>query len=178
MAMIQPRSRLQQTFSHFQYPLPEQTQLSLVTGPTNVPLLNLTLGQLLVRQAETYGNLECLVFPWTRARWTYADLNDKADKVANGLLAMGVNKGDRIGIMAGNCEQYISVFFGVARVGGILVVLNNTYTTAELEFALSHTGLYTLTIYFKQLSADIGTRMPDFVPHSPNWPSLAGRNIG
>lgn len=83
------------------------------------------------------------MFPWTGSRWTYKDLDGEADKVARGLLAMGVEKGDRVGIMAGNCEQYISIFFGVARVGAILVVLNNTYTAAELDFALTHTGLYT-----------------------------------
>jgi long-chain acyl-CoA synthetase len=55
---------------------------------------------------------------------------------------MGIQKGDRIGIMAGNCEQYISVFFAAARVGAILVVLNNTYTPSELYYALGHTGMY------------------------------------
>ncbi|RMJ28843.1 long-chain-fatty-acid-CoA ligase [Aspergillus sp. HF37] len=139
MAISQPRSRLQQTLSHLQHPQSLPSPISLVTGPTHPPLLDLTLGQLLARQTDTYGNLECLVFPWTGARWSYSVLNDEADKVARGLLAMGVQKGDRVGIMAGNCEQYISVFFGVARVGAILIVLNNTYTAAELDFALSHT---------------------------------------
>ena len=129
--------RLQQTLSHLQ---PRPTALSFVVGPTQPPLLNLTLGQLLARQTEGYGDLECLVVPWTGARWTYADLDYEADKVARALLAMGVQKGDRVGIMAGNCEQYVSVFFGIARIGAILVVLNNTYTTAELDFALTHTG--------------------------------------
>lgn len=84
--------------------------------------------------------------PWTGARWTYEELDVEANRVARGLLAMGVQKGDRVGIMAGNCEQYISVFFGVARVGAILVVLNNTYTAAELDFALKHTGSSTLLL--------------------------------
>ncbi|RJE23324.1 long-chain-fatty-acid-CoA ligase [Aspergillus sclerotialis] len=144
MATTQQRSatasthnRLQQTVSHLHPPRP--VPLSLVAGPTDPPLLNLTLGQLLARQVVAYGAVECLVFPWTGARWTYAELSSEADKVAKGLLAMGVQRDDRVGIIAGNCEQYVSIFFGVARVGAILVVLNKTYTAAELDFALSHT---------------------------------------
>ncbi|KAL5359947.1 hypothetical protein BJX96DRAFT_164798 [Aspergillus floccosus] len=130
--------RLQQTLSHVQPPKVTQ-QLSVVYGPTQPELLEITLGELLSLQSLQYGDYECLVFPWTGARWTYADLDDEANRVARGLLASGIKKGDRIGIMAGNCEQYISVFFAAARVGAILVVLNNTYTPSELYYALDHT---------------------------------------
>ncbi|KAL4794204.1 hypothetical protein BDV19DRAFT_399523 [Aspergillus venezuelensis] len=129
--------RLQQTLSHLTPP--QVQQLSIVYGETQPELLDVTLGELLTLQSLQYGDYECLVFPWTGARWTYADLNDEADRVARGMLAMGIQKGDRVGIMAGNCEQYISVFFAAARVGAILVVLNNTYTPSELYYALDHT---------------------------------------
>lgn len=133
--------RLQQALSHVQ-PKPIPLQLSIVEGPTQPELLEITLGELLTLQSLEYSDYECLVFPWTGARWTYSDLHDESDRVARGLLAMGIQKGDRIGIMAGNCEQYISVFFGAARVGAILVVLNNTYTPSEVYYALSHTGMF------------------------------------
>ena len=129
--------RLQQTLSHVQS-VKGPVQLSIVEGPTQPELLDITLGELLTLQALQYGDYECLVFPWTGARWTYSDLKREADRLARGLLAMGIQKGDRIGIMAGNCEQYISVFFAAARVGAILVVLNNTYTSSELYYALNH----------------------------------------
>lgn len=132
--------RLQQTLSHVQ-PKPAPLQLSIVEGPTEPELLEITLGELLTLQSLKYSDYECLVFSWTGARWTYSDLNDESDRVARGLLAMGIQKGNRIGIMAGNCEQYISVFFGAARVGAILVVLNNTYTPSEVYYALDHTGM-------------------------------------
>ncbi|EAW07130.1 putative long-chain-fatty-acid-CoA ligase [Aspergillus clavatus NRRL 1] len=130
--------RLQQTLSHLEPPKAPRQLLSIVQGETP-GLLDLTLGELLTLQSLRYGDHECLVFPWTGARWTYAALKDEADRVARGLLAMGIKKGDRVGIMAGNCEQYISVFFAAARVGAILVVLNNTYTPSELSYALGHT---------------------------------------
>lgn len=140
--MAVPRSvhRLQQTLSHV-HPPPAPLQWSMVAGPTQPKLMGITLGELLTLQALQYGDYECLVFPWTGARWTYADLKDEADRLARGMLAMGIQKGDRVGIMAGNCEQYISVFFAAARVGAILVVLNNTYTPSELYYALNHTGI-------------------------------------
>lgn len=133
--------RFKQTVSHVQ---PTSTsappQWSIVEGPTQPPLLSITLGQLLRIQALQYPNHECLVVPWTGARWTYTDLDHETDRLARGMMAMGIQKGDRVGIMAGNCEQYISVFFAAARVGAILVVLNNTYTLAELSYALDHSG--------------------------------------
>ncbi|KAJ5579449.1 uncharacterized protein N7459_005434 [Penicillium hispanicum] len=139
--MAAPRSvqRLQQTLSHVQ-PASASQQLSIVAGPTQPKLLDVTLGELLTFQALQYGDYECLVFPWTGTRWTYAQLKDEADRLARGMLAMGIQKGDRIGVMAGNCEQYISVFFAAARVGAILVVLNNTYTPSEVYYALNHTA--------------------------------------
>lgn len=57
------------------------------------------------------------------------------------LQEVGIRPGDRVGIMAGNCEQYVATIFAVARVGGILVVLNNTYTPKEALRGLRHTGM-------------------------------------
>ena len=134
--------RLEQTLSHVR-PLPKPTNLewSIVEGPTQPALFDITLGELLTFQRLQYGDHECLVFPWTGTRWTYTELNEESNRLARGLLALGIQKGDRIGIMAGNCEQYISLFFAAARVGAILVVLNNTYTPSEVYYALNHTGL-------------------------------------
>jgi Acyl-CoA synthetases (AMP-forming)/AMP-acid ligases II len=139
MATTRSVQRLQQTVSHV-LPATAPLQWSIVAGPTQPELLDITLGELLTLQALQYGDYECLVFPWTGARWTYTNLKEEAERLARGMLAMGIQKGDRIGVMAGNCEQYISVFFAAARVGAILVVLNNTYTPSELYYALNHSG--------------------------------------
>lgn len=137
-----PLERLQQTLQHVQHQsaAPASKQLSIVHGPTEPELLDITLGELLTLQSLQYRDHECLVVPWTGTRWTYGDLDHESQLVARGLLAMGVQRGDRIGIMAGNCEQYVSMFFAAARVGAILVVLNNTYTPSEVYYALNHTG--------------------------------------
>lgn len=113
-----------------------QRQLSLINGPVDPPLVDLTLGELLDLQAYHHGTQECLVIPWTGARWSYHDLHSQSSALAQSLLNMGIVAGDRIGIMAGNCEQYAAVFFAVAKIGGILVILNNTYTAAEAMYGI------------------------------------------
>jgi acyl-CoA synthetase (AMP-forming)/AMP-acid ligase II len=67
-------------------------------------------------------------------------LRQESILLAKALLARGIRPGDRIGIMAGNCEQYASVFFACMRIGCILVILNNTYTSSEARYALKFTG--------------------------------------
>lgn len=115
------------------------SNLSILHGPSNPPLVTLTLSQMLDLQCRKYGDRECLVIPWTGARWTYNYLQDQSIILAKMLLDVGIMPGDRIGIMAGNCEQYVAALFAVARLGAILVVLNNTYTTPEAIHAMRHT---------------------------------------
>ncbi|KAI5457284.1 hypothetical protein BGZ63DRAFT_74860 [Mariannaea sp. PMI_226] len=122
---------------------PEPTQptqkLSLVAGPVDPPLVDLTLGELLELQTYQHGNQEALVIPWTGARWTYNDLNQQSSALSQAMLDMGIGVGDRVGIMAGNCEQYAAVFFAVAKIGAILVILNNTYTPTEAMYGIKFT---------------------------------------
>jgi long-chain acyl-CoA synthetase len=115
---------------------------SIVHGPSYPPLVTLTLGGLLDLQTRRYGSNEALIVRWTGARWTYNDLYDHSVNLAKMLLDVGIRPGDRIGIMAGNCEQYVSVIFAAARVGAILTVLNNTYTAGEALRAMRHTGKF------------------------------------
>ena len=115
----------------------ERQTLSILQGPVDPPLVDLTLGELLDLQCQHHGHQECLVTPWTGARWTYNELNQQSLQLARALVALGIGTGDRVGIMAGNCAEYAAVFFAVARLGGILVILNNTYTPTEAQYALS-----------------------------------------
>jgi len=118
---------------------PERTP-AVVHGSSSVPLLDLTLGELLDFQCTRYGSRECVVIPWSGARWTYNFLRQESIHLAKGMLEKGIRPGDRVAIMAGNCEQYVSIFFACMRIGAILVILNNTYTAAEAMYALEFTG--------------------------------------
>lgn len=119
--------------------LQEQIQ-SIVHGPAETPLLDFRLAELLDFQCERYGAQECLVIPWTGARWSYGFLRQESIWLARAMAARGIRPGHRIGIMAGNCEQYTAVFFACMRVGAILVILNNTYTASEALYALNFTA--------------------------------------
>jgi len=121
-------------------PQSNKQKLSIIHGPIDPPLVDLTLGELLNLQCLHYGTRECLVIPWTGARWTYNELNHQSSLLAAALLDMGIGVGDRVGIMAGNCEQYAAVFFAATRIGAILVILNNTYTPSEAQYGLKFSG--------------------------------------
>jgi acyl-CoA synthetase (AMP-forming)/AMP-acid ligase II len=136
-----PQRRLEQTKQHLlgtSKPKPEN--LSIVHGTHEPALVEQTLGDLLDEQCASRGDRECLVVPWSGARWTYNKLQLEARTLAKAMLAFGVKRGDRVGILAGNCEEYVAVFFATGYLGCILVVLNSTYTATEAKYALNHSG--------------------------------------
>jgi acyl-CoA synthetase (AMP-forming)/AMP-acid ligase II len=71
-------------------------------------------------------------------RWTYSQLNDRANRLANGLFKLGVEKGDRIGIIQVNCNQYIESYFACAKLGAILVPLNFRAKADELNYMIAN----------------------------------------
>lgn len=119
---------------------PSSIPLSIVHGPSEPALIDLTLGAFLDLQCRHYGGQECLVVPWTGARWTYNKLRDESISLAKMMLDVGVQLGDRVAVMAGNCEQFAALLFATVRIGAVLVVLNNTYTATEASRAMEHTG--------------------------------------
>ena len=116
------------------------SSLSLVYGPRYPPLWNKTLANLIHEQVSKHADREAVVVPWQSTRLTYGSLDQRSALLAKALLGGGFKRGDCVGIMAGNCEKYVAVFFAAARVGAILVVLNNTYTAKEAIHALRHTS--------------------------------------
>lgn len=140
------------TAVHDSFPQSERQKLSIIHGPIDPPLVDLTLGELLNLQCLHYGTRECLVIPWTGARWTYDELNHQSSLLAAALLDMGIGVGDRLGIMAGNCEQYAAVFFAATRIGAILVILNNTYTPTEAQYGLKFSGMSSCVVIFFPVS--------------------------
>jgi len=136
-----PLRRLEQAKHHLQNtPSSELLNLSIVHGPLEPALVDQTLGDLLDEQCKIRGDKECLIVPWSRARWTYEKLRLEARTLAKAMLSMGLRRGDRVGILAGNCEEYVAVFFATGYLGCILVVLNATYTATEAKYALDHSG--------------------------------------
>ena len=114
-----------------------QSGRSYVAGPTDDPLRFVTVAALLDEAVAAHGARDAAVFAATGTRWSWYDLQRKADEVAVGLLALGIKRGDRVGIWAPNCEEWLGLQFGTARVGAILVNINPAYRESELEYALN-----------------------------------------
>lgn len=144
--------RLRQTLQHLAGNRHASSQLSLFSGPTEPALLNFSMGQLLEEQARKFPDRDAVVIPWSNVRYTFSELNERSKEVARGLIAMGVESQDRIGIFSGNCERYIELFFAVCRIGAIFVVLNPAYTPVECENALRHSGMSLPSLLYLQMA--------------------------
>ena len=111
--------------------------LSHVAGGAGVALLDETIPALLARTVAAHGDREAVVFNAQDVRWDYAEFAAEVDRLAAGLLALGLDKGDRIGIWAPNRSEWLLTQFATARVGLIMVNINPAYRLAELEYALN-----------------------------------------
>ncbi|GAA3026909.1 AMP-binding protein [Actinokineospora globicatena] len=117
---------------------------SYSSGTSTAPLLGDTIGENLDRTVAAYGDRDALVDRATGRRWTYRELSAEVDAVAQGLLALGVGKGDRVGIWAPNCAEWVFVQYATAKIGAILVNINPAYRVHELKYVLDQAGVRTL----------------------------------
>ena len=111
--------------------------LSHVTGDRRQALLHRTIPQLLAETVGRFGPRDAVVFPGSNLRWSYDDLARVVDDLAAGLLALGLEKGDRIGIWSPNRPEWIALQYASARIGLVLVTINPAYRLTELEYALN-----------------------------------------
>ena len=128
--------------------------VSHVLGVSAPPLLNVTVPQLLNDAADRFAERDAAVFPQFGIRWTYAEFREEVDRLAAGLLAVGLEKGDRIGIWAPNRPEWLAVQFASARIGAILVNINPAYRLAELEYGLNKTECKALLTAARFKSSD------------------------
>ncbi|MDB5749286.1 MAG: AMP-binding protein, partial [Massilia sp.] len=101
-----------------------QQSLSYVHGAHDVPLIGQTIGPFLSGIAQRFGENEALVVPHQDVRWTYTEFDARVSRLAAGLLALGLRPGDRIGIWAQNCAEWVLVQFATARAGLVMVNIN------------------------------------------------------
>jgi fatty-acyl-CoA synthase len=122
------------------------TNLSYVCGVGTEPLLYKTVGAVLEDAAARWGEREALIVRHQNIRWTYRELDAAADRLAAGLLQLGLVPGDRIGIWAPNRYEWVVTQFASAKAGLILVTINPAYRTSELEYALNKVGCKALVL--------------------------------
>ncbi len=116
-------------------------QLSYSHGVSKTPLLGETIGANLRRIAATYPQAEVLVDAPTGKRWTYAEFDADTDTLAAGLITAGLAAGDRVGIWAPNCAEWVLLQYATAKAGVILVNINPAYRSHELSYALRQSGV-------------------------------------
>ncbi|MFI6495788.1 AMP-binding protein [Nonomuraea typhae] len=115
--------------------------LSYSSATAQTPLLGETIGANFERMAARFGEREALVEVPTGRRWTYAELDAEVDRLAAALIARGVAKGDRVGIWAPNCAEWVFVQYATAKIGAILVNVNPAYRAHELAYVVEQSGL-------------------------------------
>lgn len=125
--------------------------LSFVAGENQPALWHKTIPALLAEAVARFANRDAAIFIEQGVRLTYRQLADEVDKLAAGLLAIGLGKGDRIGIWSPNRREWLIMQYAAARIGLVLVNINPAYRVVELEYALSKVGCKAilLTAHFK-----------------------------
>ena len=131
-----------------------QGTLSYVAGATDDALKFMTIPQLLDRACARHGSRAAAIFAAGNTTLTWHDLRQRSDDVAAGLLALGIGRGDRVGIWAPNRAEWLYVQFGTARIGAILVNINPAYRSAELAHALNKVECKALVLARRHKSSD------------------------
>lgn len=127
---------------------------SYVCGTSPQPLLGLTIGEMLHRVVEKYPDNEALVSNTQDIRLTYREFLTEVEQVARGLMALGVNKGDRVAIWAMNYAQWTIVQFATAKVGAIMVNINPAYRPVELDYVLRQSEVKLIIIQGRFKTSD------------------------
>src|SRR5579872_1584737 len=142
--------------------------LSYSSGESATPLLGDTIGGNFDATVRAFGDREALVDRPAARRWTYAELAADVDALALGLLEMGIEKGDRVGIWAPNCAEWTLTQYATAKIGAILVNINPAYRTSELEFVLNQSGCKLLVAAQRLKTSDYAAMIAEVRPMCPD----------
>ena len=105
-----------------------------------------TLGQWLEYWAETTPDKEYLVYSDRDLRFTWKQFNERVDKMAKGMLALGITHGTHIGVWATNVPDWLTFLFAGAKIGAVLVTINTNYKQSELEYLVENADIHTMCI--------------------------------
>ena len=149
-----------------------QPELSYVAGTSERPLIYRTVDGVLKNALDQGPDRLALVAPFQSVRLTFAQFDREVERVARGLIACGLKPGERIGIWAPNCVEWLLTMFGAARAGLVLVNVNPAYRAFELEYVLRVVGCRALVFAPRFKSSDYAAMMDSLIPE------LAGAEPG
>ncbi|GLU48849.1 AMP-binding protein [Nocardiopsis ansamitocini] len=136
-------------------------------GDCEPPLLDQTIGHNLGRAVAAHPDRDALVDAASGRHWTYARFDGAVEEVALGLLAAGVAAGDRVGIWAPNCPEWVLVQYATARIGAVMVTVNPAYRAHELEYVLNQAGVRLLVSYRRHKTSDYRALVDQVRPACP-----------
>ncbi|MBI1358781.1 MAG: AMP-binding protein [Alphaproteobacteria bacterium] len=143
------------------------SQLSKVAGATVPALLEHTIGEALDRAVRSWPKSEALVSVHQDIRWSWAEFGQRVEAVAAGLLSLGLNPGDRVGVWAPNCAEWTLVQFATAKAGLIQVNINPAYRLSEIEYTLKKVGVKVLVSAERFKSSDYAGMIETLAPEIP-----------
>jgi fatty-acyl-CoA synthase len=156
---------------------PSSSSLSFVSGVSDQPLLYRTVDEVLKAAVDSVPQRTALVVPYQSLRFSFAEFDREVEQMARGLVARGLVPGERIGIWAPNCAEWVLTMFAAARAGLILVNINPAYRSSELEFVLRVVGCRALVFAPRFKSSDyagmLGTLIPELSDAAPGSLSCA-----
>jgi len=123
-------------------------------GTSTYPLLGYTIGEMLNRIARKYPRTDALVSVHQGIRYTYGEFFERVNDLARGLMAIGVEKGDRVGIWAMNHAEWVLTQCATAKIGAIMVNINPAYRTYELEYVLKQAEIQTVIVQGRFKTSD------------------------
>ena len=145
--------------------------LSYVHGASDVPLIGQTVGAYFDQAAERYGERLALVVRHQQIRWNWRGLQERVEAFATGLVALGLEPGERIGIWSPNNAEWVVTQFATAKAGLVLVNINPAYRLAELEYALNKAGCAALITASRFKTSDylgmLGELAPELASCAP-----------
>jgi len=144
--------------------LKPQGTLSYVSGTTDEPLRFITIQQQLAKTVGRHGARDAAIFDAENLRLSWYDLQRRTDEMAAGLLALGLRRGNRVGIWAPNRHEWLITQFATARVGLVLVNINPAYRTSELEYALQKVGCRALVLARRYRTSDYLGMLGEIAP--------------
>ncbi|WP_297085554.1 AMP-binding protein [uncultured Draconibacterium sp.] len=127
-------------------------------------LLDYTLGNILEKWAFETPDKDFIVYPDRNLRFSYKQFNERVDRLAKGLLFIGIKPGDKVGVWAKNVPDWTTLMFATAKIGAILVTVNTNYKLAELEYLLQNADINTLFIVDGYRDSDYVKMMFELVP--------------
>ncbi len=131
-----------------------------------MPLIGLTLGEMLNNIVAKYPDNDAVVSVHQDVRWSYREFLEKTDLAARALMGLGVRKGDRVGIWAMNYAEWILIQFATAKMGAIMVNINPAYRTHEFEYAMKQSEIHTLFVQDRFKTSDYMSMFQEVCPEA------------